>query len=621
MRRALLGVICAAALGLGISPVAHAAFDDPLFFYTPQPPEKPPIVPPPAGYLDGPCGLAVASNGNFYVSDYYHRAVDVFNTLPGYSSQPLIAYTGAANPHTGPVDDPCGLALDSSGNLYLNNYHRNVVRFPAPISLGGAQVIDSGDPSDPYANPTGVAVDPATDHVYVDDHAYVAEYDDTGAFVQKIGVGTVGNGYGIAVSGYAGTAGYLYVPDAATDTVKVFDPATNIVNPVATITGPIGGFGSLQDSSIAVDDSSGEVYVVDTLGPQLSEEPWAIAYVFTASGAYEGRLKHATVNAAPVGLAVDNSGGSTQGRVYVTAGISENASIYGYPADAATSASAPPLKAGSLGIGGGLAARDGAPPAPAGASQGSGSPARNRAPLAGGSSIDQKGNLRVTVGGSLRPQRLPRKDLAPIAVSVSGQISTTDESLPPSLHTLRIDLNRHGRIDYQGLATCPYDRIQPGTSSHALGACRPSLVGRGSFSADITLAGQEPYPTTGKLLVFNGVKDGRPVLFGHVYSPRPFATSFVIVFGLRKLGKGAYGTSLVAPLPAAMKAWGRLTGISMTLSRRYSYKGHPHSYISSGCPAPTGFSKAAFPLARASFAFEGGKSLSSVLTGTCRARG
>ena len=70
-----------------------------------------------------------------------------------------------------------------------------------------------------------------------------------------------------------------------------------------------------------------------------------------------------------------------------------------------------------------------------------------------------------------------------------------------------------------------------------------------------------------------------------------------------------------------MDAWGRLTGLKMTLSRRYSYKGRSHSYISSGCPAPRGFPGAVFPLARTSFAFDGGTKLTSVFTSTCKVRG
>jgi len=235
--------------------------------------------------------------------------------------------------------------------------------------------------------------------------------------------------------------------------------------------------------------------------------------------------------------------------------------------------------------------------------------------------ITQKGNLRVSVEGKLSPKKLPRKGEAPIAVSVGSEISTTDESLPPQLEAIRIELNRNGVLDSSGLPTCNFSKIQPGSTSRALAGCRSSLVGKGSFSVDITLAGQEPYPTQGRLVVFNGEKGGKPVLYGHIYSPKPFATSFVIVFELSKHKGGTYGTVLSATLPKAMKAWGRLTGIEMTLSRRYSVKGKKRSYLSAGCPAPKGFSQVAFPLARTSFEFAGGAKLSSVLSSACRVRG
>jgi hypothetical protein len=235
--------------------------------------------------------------------------------------------------------------------------------------------------------------------------------------------------------------------------------------------------------------------------------------------------------------------------------------------------------------------------------------------------IAQKGNLRVTVDGTLKPKKLPRRGTAPIAVSVGGQISTTDATLPPQLERLRIELNRNGRLDFKGLPTCRYSRIQPGSSNRALRQCRSALVGKGSFSANITLAGQEPYPTKGKLLVFNSKRGRKPVLYGHIYSAKPFATSFVIVFKVQKLRKGAYGIALNAPLPKAMDAWGRLTGLIMTLGRRYSSGGRRRSFISSGCPAPRGFTLASFPLVRTSFSFTGGKKLTSTLSGTCKARG
>src|SRR5260221_788225 len=235
--------------------------------------------------------------------------------------------------------------------------------------------------------------------------------------------------------------------------------------------------------------------------------------------------------------------------------------------------------------------------------------------------ITQKGNLRVTVTGKISPYTLPRSGVAPIAVSVGGQVSTTDESLPPQLKVLTIDINRNGQLDYRGLPGCTLHQIQPSSNSRPLAACRPTPVGQCTLSAYIVLKGQEPYASTGRLLVFNGKEHGKQVLLGHIYIAQPFASSFVITFGIGRHGHGQFGTTFTAHLAKALGTRRYLTGIEMTLQRRYSYRGARHSYLSSGCPAPKGFTKAPFPLMRASFDFAGGKTLASTLTSTCGARG
>jgi hypothetical protein len=235
--------------------------------------------------------------------------------------------------------------------------------------------------------------------------------------------------------------------------------------------------------------------------------------------------------------------------------------------------------------------------------------------------ITQEGVLRLSVSGKLAPQKLPRSGVAPIAVSVGWKITTSDGSAVPKLKKLRVEINRHGRFDSTGLPVCPVNKIQPASSTHALSVCRSSLVGRGSFTANVSLGGQVSYDTRGRLLVFNAKSHGRSVLLGQIYAPHPFPTSFVITFALEKLAHGTYGTALSATLPKALSNWGNLTGIEMTLSRRFSYGGHSHSYISSGCPAPPGFPGAVFPLARASFSFTEATPLTSVSSATCKASG
>jgi hypothetical protein len=235
--------------------------------------------------------------------------------------------------------------------------------------------------------------------------------------------------------------------------------------------------------------------------------------------------------------------------------------------------------------------------------------------------VSQSENLRVAVEAKISPRALPRQGAAPVSVSVGGQVSTTDGSLPPQLRLLKIEMNRKGRLEYRGLPVCRYTEIQPSTNERALAACRDSLVGEGSFDAYVRLGNQEPYPSHGRLLVFNGQQGGRQLLLGHIYISRPFTSSFIIPFQIERLGKSRFGTALVANLAKALGDRRSLTGIDLTLSRRYSFAGKRRSYLSAGCPAPKGLTKVLFPLVRTTFAFAGGKTVSSTLTSTCQARG
>lgn len=238
-----------------------------------------------------------------------------------------------------------------------------------------------------------------------------------------------------------------------------------------------------------------------------------------------------------------------------------------------------------------------------------------------GAETVQQGKLRLGIAGHLRPQALPREGMAPVGVYVSGGISTTDGSLPPQLRRLTIEVNRHGRLDASGLPTCRREEVQAASNARALGNCRRALVGQGSFRANIVLPGQPPYPARGRLLVFNGRSHGRPALFAHIYTNQPFATAYTLVFRIRHLARGVYGTELATRIPRTTASWLYVTGIQMTLSRRYFAAGRHRSYVSAGCPAPASFSAAVFPLIHADFVFAGGRSLGTSVLGRCRVRG
>lgn len=650
-------------------------------------------IPPPEGELEDACGAATDSFGDIYLADYYHHRIDVFG--PGHEY-----LTQIADPDP---DGPCNLAVDSAGDLYVNNWRRDVVRFtPSQFpptestTYGSETTLDF--PTAAGARSTGVFLDPAGGDLYVDDRTYVAVYEPSQLSqtepepARTIGLGTLGQGYGVAVSDFPETAGHVYVPDASTNTVKVYDPAVSLTTPVQTIDGagtPQHGFRSLADSAVAIDHTDGHLFVADNTEAGF-EFPAAAIDEFNAAGEYRGRLPARITDAEPSALALDE-----HGNVYATSGNSEGAVLYGFgptlpahlltvkksgegegtvssepagiacgsacaaeynsgeevtlfavPApgsafagwsgagctgtglchlvpgagaevDAEFAPAPEPLLAPAPlapGVGGGPSQGAAAPPAPSRAER----PGKQQP--ASASEIVQKGGVRVAVSGRLSPTALPRRGSAPISVSIGGRISTADGSNPPQLRTLSIAINREGRFDFQGLPICAVNRIQPASSAAALAACRGSLVGEGTFTANVQFPQSSPFPSRGRVLAFNGRVGGRPAILAHVYGTEPLPTSYTLPFLIRP-SKGTFGTALTTSLPQATGEWGFVTGIQMTLKRSFRYRGRSHSYLSAGCPAPRGFPSASFAFAKTSFAFAGKLTLDSVLTRSCRARG
>jgi DNA-binding beta-propeller fold protein YncE len=325
--RLFLAALCALLLGLILAGPAQAAeapnhpFRFEISEFEPEPHRF--------EFLEGPCGLALDAQGDIYVGDYYHDQVLAFGPSGAYTNR-LVKEE--------PLDGPCGLAVDSSGRLYVNNLHRNVLRFTLspfpPAAFPRNQLTETAATTIDSAHSTGLALD-STGDLYVDDRTYVAKYNSSGSLLAKIGLGNLEDGYGVAVSGFPATAGFIYVPDAATNTVKVFDPATSTTTPVAEIDGagtPQGGFASLFDSAVAIDNSDGHLFVADNLQRLDYEHPRAALDEFNAAGDYRGQLPKipALFESEPTAVAVDNSGGASQGDVFVTSGNSELAKVYAY---------------------------------------------------------------------------------------------------------------------------------------------------------------------------------------------------------------------------------------------------------------------------------------------------
>lgn len=231
--------------------------------------------------------------------------------------------------------------------------------------------------------------------------------------------------------------------------------------------------------------------------------------------------------------------------------------------------------------------------------------------------VVQQGTLRITLLSQVKPYKLPRTGTAPIAVFVSGHVGAVSGGVPEQLQGLRIKVNRHALLRSAGLPRCGLAKIQPATTAQSLAACGDALVGSGRFWAHIVLPEQGAYPTTGRLLVFNGSRGGRPLIYAQIYSSKPFSTSFVIPFSMRRISEGPFGTELRASLPQALGEWGYVDRIKLTLRRKYISHGRRLSYFNAGCPALPHAERASFHLAYASFDFSEGRTIGVEVTKAC----
>lgn len=217
---------------------------------------------------------------------------------------------GSRGSTAGSFIDPWGVAIDSSGNVYVADAFNNRIQVFTSTGSFIRQWGSYGTGNGQFDRPTGVAVN-STGYVYVVDHGNdrVQVFSSTGVYERQFGTSGVGNGQFRSPTGIAilESLGYVYVTDMGNDRVQYFN--WNGAR--------LGGWGSSGTSSsqfrmptgIAVDQNTGQVVVADSSNNRIQR--------FTSTGAYSGvfgSLGGGTSQfRTPMGVAVN----STSGRIYV----------------------------------------------------------------------------------------------------------------------------------------------------------------------------------------------------------------------------------------------------------------------------------------------------------------
>jgi hypothetical protein len=232
-----------------------------------------------------------------------------------------------------------------------------------------------------------------------------------------------------------------------------------------------------------------------------------------------------------------------------------------------------------------------------------------------------EGDLVVTFNSNLSPASLPRATPAPVAVRVAGDVETLgDPNLLPQLRTIDIEINRQGRLFDRGLPVCNVDEIEPATERNARRVCGGAIVGSGHVAAQVRIPTQPLFTVEAKLLVFNGPRrNGHKLILAQAYARKP-PGAFILVFRVSRQS-GVFGTVMSTTLPPSAQSWAYITHFDMNLRRTYTWHGQEHSFVSAACTAPAGFDTAPFPLARATYGFADGRSLTTSATRSCRVAG
>jgi sugar lactone lactonase YvrE len=260
-----------------------------------------------AARFSQPAGVAVGSGNDVYVADSNNNTIrritsqGVVTTLAGTAGT-----SGSIDGTAGLLNQPRGIAIDTSGNLYVADFGNNLIR---KVTQGGllstfagaaatASVTNTtGAPANPghadgtgaaasFNQPGGIAID-ASGNLYVADTG-----NDTIRMVTSAGVVTTlagspglagstdGTGSAARFNGPRGVAvdgnGNVYVADGGNSAVRKVTPG----GVVTTLAGLPGNFANVEGtgaaaifdgpSGIAV-DSGGNLYLSEELGDVISK--------------------------------------------------------------------------------------------------------------------------------------------------------------------------------------------------------------------------------------------------------------------------------------------------------------------------------------------------------------
>lgn len=194
------------------------------------------------------------------------------------------------------------------------------------------------------------------------------------------------------------------------------------------------------------------------------------------------------------------------------------------------------------------------------------------------------GKTKVSATATIFPRTLPAQGGAPVEVSSTTRIGTTDGSQPPILKQLAFSFDKHGSLDTKGLPTCTLAKLADTTPQLARKRCAGAIVGEGTGQADVRLPGQAPVKISTPITLFNAPpQGGMPSLIAHAYETIPAPKTLLVPIAVERIQHGRYGFQVKIELPQIADGYGAATLAKATIGKTWKRGGKTVGYANAYC--------------------------------------